>query len=168
MFRRGGGFGGYGRVGWGAILHYVLHDKLAVGSTETLGRAGNPHRVWMTGNQPEHDPWLPRSCAPAERAACIQCRTLVLLMSRGGGFRVWRLWWVRSVIELRSMARRGVRALRPMATHGNGVAGNERPLHSGRDDDEPLAEERFIGRSVSGITRPRLRWVRQMTVSHRS
>ena len=51
------------------ILHYVLHDKLAVGSTETLGRAGNPHRVWMTGNQPEYDPWLPRSCARAERAA---------------------------------------------------------------------------------------------------
>ena len=75
---------------------------------------------------------------------------------------------VRLVIELRSMARRGVRALRPMATHGNVVAGNERSLHSGRDDDEPLAEERFIGRSVSGITRPRLRWVRQMTVSPRS
>ena len=117
MFRRGGGFGGYGRVGWGAILHYVLHDKLAVGSTETLGRAGIQHRVWMTGNQPEHDPWLPRSCARAERAACIQCRTLVLLMSMGGGFRVWRLWWVRLVFELRSMARRGDRALRPMATH---------------------------------------------------
>src|SRR6478735_5497453 len=64
------------------ILHYVLHDELAVGSTETLGRAGIQHRVWMTGNQPEHDPWLPRSCARAGRAACIQCRTLVLHVSR--------------------------------------------------------------------------------------
>jgi len=47
----------------------------AVGSTMTLqlswgdGRTGIQHRVWMTGNQPEQDPWLPRSCALAERAA---------------------------------------------------------------------------------------------------
>src|SRR6478735_7453578 len=118
------------------ILHYVLHDELAVGSTETLGRAGIQHRGWMTGNQPEHDPWLPRSCARAERAAYLHGRTYVLLLSKDVGCQFSRGWWARWVIAHALDGTAQGRALRPMVRYGRRGWGEQEvpPLGSGRRD----------------------------------
>ncbi len=91
--------------------------------------AGIQHRVWMTGKPARAWVGAAQARTHARCAAYRKDRTYVLLTSRDGGIWFWRWWWARLVIELRSPergARRGDRALRPMAMHRRGAFGARR------------------------------------------